>query len=117
MGSKILTVIGRALFPALALITTLFELVRETERVDRADDLAYLGIAVLALLWAILFRKRTPQYFPVIFLILAMGVKIYSLFVERDDLKAVDPDYFVIAFIALSAIANGIIVAVHRKNS
>lgn len=113
--NKILIIIGRALFPALAILMTIFEVVRETEWVDKMDDLAYLGIAVLALLWAILFRKKTPQYFPVIFLILALEVKIYSLFAEGDDKKAIDPDYFVIAFIALSALTNGIAGAVMHK--
>lgn len=113
--SKILVITSRALFPALALLTSIFEVIREIEWADRMDDVAYLVITVLAVLWAIFFRKKTPKYFPVIFLVLALGVKIYSLFVEGDDMKAVDPDYLVIVFIALSAIVNGVAVGIMRK--
>src|SRR5258708_3022118 len=101
MNKKALVIFVRALFPALALLATIIELIRENELADKADDLIYLGITVLTLIWALFFRGKTPRFFPLIFLILALGVKIYSLFVEGDDMEAVDPDYFIIAFIAL----------------
>jgi peptidoglycan/LPS O-acetylase OafA/YrhL len=108
MKIKKLATIGlRALFPALALLTTIFELFKENEWVDKADDIIYLGIAFLALLWALFARNKTPRFFPVIFLVLALATKIIWLFIEGDDMKAVDPDYAVLVFIALSVVVNG----------
>ncbi|HWY79291.1 MAG TPA: hypothetical protein VNW29_02945 [Candidatus Sulfotelmatobacter sp.] len=98
---------AKALFPALALLTTIFELFKENEWIDKADDIIYFSIALLALLWALFARNKTPRFFPMIFLILALATKIIWLFIEGDDLKAVDPDYAVIVFMVLSVIVNG----------
>jgi len=118
MTIKKITIIGvRAFFPALALLTTIFELFNENEWIDKADDIIYFGIAFFALLWALFARNKTPRFFPAIFLVLALATKIIWLFIEGDDLKAVDPDYAVIVFMALSAVVNGgsQIIASRRK--
>jgi len=105
-GKKILYIGGRVLFPALALTTSLIEVFRETELPDKADDFVFLGLALCAFLWAIFAKSKTPKYFPVVFLLLALITKIIALFVEGDDAKAVDPDYLVLIFMALGVMIN-----------
>lgn len=107
MNSKKILQIGiRAIFPVLAIVTAISELFIEHELEDQMDDIVYLGLAVVALVWTFISKNKLPKFSPIIFLFLGLATKIVSLIIEGDDLKAVDPDYAIIIFIVLGAAIN-----------
>jgi hypothetical protein len=84
----------------------LFEVINETEWIDRLDDLVVVALAVAAIVWYLAGSNRfTHSPLPVIFLGLAWIMKVIGLFViERDDANAAGPDYGLIVTLLLATI-------------
>lgn len=99
--NKILTISGRAVFPALAIIATVVEIFRENELMDKMDDMVFFGLALLALLIGIFTKWRMSKYVSLAILGLAIITKIVAVVIEHDDAMALDPDYAIFAFMAL----------------
>lgn len=90
----------------LALLVTVYELFIENEWSDKADDIIFIGLALIAILWPRIKKGKVPRFFSLTFLVLALITKVVSFFIEGDDLKAMGPDYLVIGFMALGIIIN-----------
>lgn len=103
---KALQIGGRALFPALAILTATLEIFRETEMQDKMEDMIFFGLAVLALIIGLLTRGKMPKYIAFLFLALGVAIKIVGAFIEHDDREALDPDYAVLVFMTLGVLVN-----------
>ncbi len=84
----------------------LFEIVNETEWIDRLDDLVVAGLAIIGLVWYLAGSNRFRRSpLPWALLSLAWIMKMIGLFViGRDDANAAGPDYGVIVTLLLGAI-------------
>ncbi len=94
------------IFLDLALALSVYEIFIENEWADKADDIIFIGLALIAILWPRIRKGKVPRFFSLIFLVLALITKVVSFFIEGDDLKAMGPDYLVIGFMALGIIIN-----------
>ncbi len=83
-----------------------FEIVNETEWIDRLDDLVVAGLAIIGLVWYLVGSNRFRRSpLPWVLLALAWIRKMIGLFViERDDANAAGPDYGLIVTLLLGAI-------------
>lgn len=113
---KVLEISLRGIFPLLAQLGAILEIFTEKEWADKADDIVFFGLGILAIFFAIFGKKKTfPKFFPLIFLVLALVTKIVTFFIEHDDVKAVNLDYAVIVFMLLGVAINGIFLLFARR--
>jgi hypothetical protein len=81
------------------------EILLENEWADRADDIGLLILGIFAIIWYRWSENRFSRSIaPVIFVTLALALKIAALMIELDDKDAVGDDFgglvlFVLALI------------------
>lgn len=94
------------IFPDLALLLSVYEIYEESEWVDKADDVIFVVLALIAFILPKVIKNKTPRFLPILFLILALVVKIVAFFIENENGKADDHDLAIIIFMALGIIIN-----------
>jgi hypothetical protein len=79
---------------ALAGFAFTAEVFLETEWADRADDIGLLLLGIFGISWYLKGENRLSRSIaPVIFIVIALALKIAALMIEFDDKDAVGDDF------------------------
>lgn len=84
---------------------SLLEAISENEWNDKADDIVFTIISIVGVVWYLKSRdKFKATFIPGTLLLLALFAKIGAFIIERDDDKAIGPDYGILIMILLTII-------------
>jgi hypothetical protein len=109
-SSQWLTQLLMMIFPVVALLLTIYEILAEQQWMDKLDDIIIFGLMVIAIALFWIKHKHIPRYIPLMYLVLALITKVGAFFIEQDKPREIFFDIVIAGIILLGIIVNSYVL-------